>query len=85
MKDAFGETINVGDRIAYGVRDSCVVHMRKGTVRKIVNSTQVRWDGSEVTEQVLKVDAEANDYGHRSSYSVTLRTPRAIVKLDGGK
>lgn len=81
MKDAFGQELAVGDKIVYGVRDSCSVWMRKGTIEAIESKPKYTWDDCSEVIEVLKIRAESNDYGEPRQYNKTLRVPRAIVKV----
>lgn len=77
MKDAFGDTLKVGDTVVYAVRSGSSLHMRKGKIKSI-ESRKDDWDR---TGHVATIDAERNDYGSYETYETKIRTPRAIVRM----
>lgn len=77
MKDAFGDTLKVGDTVVYAVRSGSSLHMRKGKIKSIGKISDM-WGQP---GHVATIDAERNDYGNYETYETKIRTPSAIVRM----
>ncbi len=78
MKDAFGDTLKVGDTVVYAVRSGSSLHMRKGKIKRFAMRKET-WTDKDIEKAI--VDAERNDYGCHETYETTIATPRSIVRM----